>query len=86
MLKQALVLIGDTPSNKGAWSVSILANSSSSSLASLRGLPDLAPTDAIQINNINLYDTGDPADTRILLTKDQPAVTLNRIAKFSRQW
>jgi hypothetical protein len=70
-------------SNKGAWSVSILANSSSSSLASLRGLPDLAPTDAIQINNINLYDTGDPADTRILLTKDQPAVTLNRIAKFS---
>lgn len=69
--------------NKGAWSVSILANSSSGSLASLKGLPDLAANDEIKINNINLYDTGDPADTRILLTQNQPAVTLNQIAKFS---
>lgn len=69
--------------NKGAWSVSILANSSSGSLASLKGLPDLAAADEIKINNINLYDTGDPADTRILLTQNQPAVTLNNISKFS---
>jgi len=67
---------------KGAWSVAILANTQSSSLASLSGLPDLNPSDKILINNINLYDTGDPNDTRILLTENQPAVTLNGISSF----
>ncbi|WP_316793827.1 hypothetical protein [Pedobacter frigoris] len=68
---------------KGAWSVSILANSNNTALASLKGLPDLEPTDEIKISNINLYDTGDPNDTRILLVQDQAPVTLNKIAKFT---
>ncbi|MEJ7827318.1 MAG: hypothetical protein WKF91_03955 [Segetibacter sp.] len=68
---------------KGAWSVSILPKTVITSLASLNGLPDLAATDKIEISNINLYDTDNPADTRILLKQDQPALTLNNIAKFS---
>lgn len=67
---------------KGAWSVAILANSQNESLAALSGLPDLDPNDKIYINNINLYDTGDPNDTRILLTENQPAVTLNGISSY----
>ncbi|TCD26309.1 hypothetical protein EZ456_13500 [Pedobacter psychrodurus] len=68
--------------DKGAWSVSLLTKSGSTSLASLKGLPDLEPTDEIKINNINLYDTGNENDTRILLSDKQPAVTLNGIAKY----
>jgi hypothetical protein len=68
--------------DKGAWSVSLLTKSDITSLASLKGLPDLEPTDEIKINNINLYDTGNENDTRILLSDKQPAVTLNGIAKY----
>ncbi|KRT14035.1 hypothetical protein ASU31_21735 [Pedobacter ginsenosidimutans] len=68
--------------DKGAWSVSLLTKSGITSLASLKGLPDLEPTDEIKINNINLYDTGNENDTRILLSDKQPAVTLNGIAKY----
>ncbi len=68
---------------KGAWSVSILPKSSITPLASLNGLPDLDANDKIEISNINLYDTDNPADTRILLKQDQPALTLNNISKFS---
>ncbi|MBT2561566.1 hypothetical protein J7E50_12045 [Pedobacter sp. ISL-68] len=68
--------------DKGAWSVSLITKSDIISLASLKGLPDLDLTDEIKINNINLYDTGNENDTRILLSEKQPAVTLNGIAKY----
>jgi hypothetical protein len=66
----------------GAWSVSVLANGKSESLASLRGLPDLGVGDEIKIKNINLYDTNNENDTRLILTEEQAPVTLNLIAKF----
>lgn len=70
--------------NKAAWSLSILAktNTENTYLAGLKGLDDLLPTDVIQIKNINLYDTGNDNDTRLILNETQPAVTLNKIAKF----
>ncbi|MDQ8006256.1 MAG: hypothetical protein REI64_15755 [Pedobacter sp.] len=70
---------------KGAWSLSVLAkptNDQQTYLAGLKGLDDLLPTDVIQIKNINLYDTGNDADTRLILDENQPAVTLNTISKF----
>jgi|GEM_PF-2685197 len=66
---------------KGAWSVSILAKAGNGALASLTGLPDLGANDNILVSNINLYDTGNEADTRIQLVEDQ-TVTLNSIAKY----
>lgn len=65
----------------GAWSVSVLANTEAA-VASIKGLPDLAVADEIQIKNISLYDTDDPNDTRIILDEKQKDVTLNGIAKF----
>lgn len=70
---------------RGAWSLSVLAkptNDKQTYLAGLKGLDDLLPTDVIQIKNINLYDTGNDADTRLILDENQPAVTLNTISKF----
>lgn len=70
---------------RGAWSLSVLAkptNDKQTYLAGLKGLDDLLPTDIIQIKNINLYDTGNDADTRLILDENQPAVTLNTISKF----
>jgi hypothetical protein len=66
----------------GAWSVSVLSTTAESSIASIKGLPDLKLTDEIKIKNISLYDTGDENDTRILLDEQQAPVTLNGIANF----
>ena len=66
----------------GAWSVSILAQSSADYLASLKGLPDLNPNDEIKIANINLYDSGNENDTRVILAENQEPVTLNGISSF----
>ncbi len=69
----------------GAWSLSVLAKAydkNSTYLAGLKGLDDLQPNDVIQIKNINLYDTGNENDTRLILDENQPAVTVNKIAKF----
>lgn len=85
---QALVSFGydkGYSKEKAAWSVSVLAKPSSDKetyLAGLKGLDDLLPTDVIQIKNINLYDTGNENDTRLILDENQPPVTLNKIAKF----
>lgn len=72
----------------GAWAVSVSSKSATPEIATLKGLEDIAATDAIKIKNINIYDTGDENDSRINLIEEHPQIGLNRIAKFrpNRIW
>lgn len=65
----------------GCWSLSLLPKNAEDVLTSLTSLPDLAYSDKLHIMNISLYSKGN--ESRVILKKNHPAVTLNSFASFT---
>lgn len=64
----------------GCWSLSLLPSSADSVLTSLGPLHDLGVNDKLHVMNISLYSKG--TESRVILKKNHPAVTVNSFASF----